>query len=142
MFLYFLLGFYPNQFFCSNFHWYFGPKSPFFQNVHFRGPTWVGGSWYGIFLIREKPALGAGLITWIGRQEERKLCGQPPHLSNYNLDDLINFKKFWLDLQYSKCGLFIFASFPFVLVRSYEDQTQFGRSYFSLGYIDNAATVT
>ena len=35
-----------------------------FPNVHFRGPNWVGGAWYGIFLIREKPALRAGLINW------------------------------------------------------------------------------
>ena len=30
---------------------------------NFQGPNWVGGAWYGIFLIREKPALRAGLIT-------------------------------------------------------------------------------
>ena len=35
----------------------------FFENVHFWGPNWVGGAWYGIFLIREKPALRAGLIN-------------------------------------------------------------------------------
>ena len=39
-----------------------GPKNAFFQNVHFRGPNWVGGAWYGIFLIREKPALRVGLL--------------------------------------------------------------------------------
>ena len=37
----------------------------FFQSVHYRGPNWVGGAWYGIFLIREKPALCAGLIIYI-----------------------------------------------------------------------------
>ena len=40
-----------------------GPKSAFFQNVHFRGPNWVGGAWYGIFSIREKPARSEGLIN-------------------------------------------------------------------------------
>ena len=43
-----------------------GPKNAFFKNVHFRGPNLVGGAWYGIFLIREKPALGAGLIKAFG----------------------------------------------------------------------------
>ena len=31
--------------------------------IHFWGPNWVGGAWYGIFLICEKPTLRAGLIT-------------------------------------------------------------------------------
>ena len=39
-----------------------GPKNAFFQNVNFRGPNWVGGALYGIFLIREKPKLRAGFI--------------------------------------------------------------------------------
>ena len=29
----------------------------FFLNVHFWAPNWVGGAWYGILLIRQKPAL-------------------------------------------------------------------------------------
>ena len=37
--------------------WYLGPKNAFFEDVHFRGPNWVGGAWYGIFLIREKLGL-------------------------------------------------------------------------------------
>ena len=37
----------------------------FFKNVHFWGPNWVGGAWYGIFFICEKPALRAGLIFLI-----------------------------------------------------------------------------
>ena len=32
----------------------------FSQNVHFWGPNWIGGAWYGIFLIRQKPTLPAG----------------------------------------------------------------------------------
>ena len=35
----------------------------FYQNINFWGPNCVGGAWYGIFLIRGKPALRAGLIT-------------------------------------------------------------------------------
>ena len=47
-----------------------GPKNAFFQHVHFWGPNWVGGAWYGIFLIREKPAIRAGALrAWLQRTE-------------------------------------------------------------------------
>ena len=39
-----------------------GPSNAFFQKVHFQGPNCVGGACYGIFLIRQKPTLRAGLI--------------------------------------------------------------------------------
>ena len=62
-----------------------GPKNVFFQNVHFRGPNWVGGAWYGIFLIREKPALSAGSITQIQAKEmkDRITCKRKFPLISY-----------------------------------------------------------
>ena len=39
-----------------------GPKHACFLYVCFRGLTRVGGAWYGIFLIRQKPTLCTGLI--------------------------------------------------------------------------------
>ena len=43
----------------------FGSQKCVFPKCTFLGPNWVGGAWYGIFLIREKPALRAGLIMII-----------------------------------------------------------------------------
>ena len=53
----------------------FGSLKWFFQNVQSRGLNWVGGAWYGIFLIRQKPALRACLIMeWERVPSRNKSC--------------------------------------------------------------------
>ena len=50
----------------KSYHQYLGPWNAFSQNVHFRGPNWINWTWtwYGIFLIRQKPTLRAEWIIF------------------------------------------------------------------------------
>ena len=58
----------------------------------FRGPNWVGWAWYGIFLIREKPALRTGFDKNKFKEENKKL-GR----ARYNIVMVNNIYEIWLE---------------------------------------------
>ena len=81
-----------------------GPKNAFFQNVHFCCPNWVGGAWYGIFLIREKRGLDKtfwackkkfhwSLVIWMAKINQQK---------DYSLTTQVNWP-IWRNILYKVC---------------------------------------
>ena len=56
-------------------HQYLSPLNVFFHYVHFLGPNWVGGTWYGIFLIRQKPTKSDTFQIWESNQRLQPFTG-------------------------------------------------------------------